>query len=264
MRKIINIFFIFVLFFSTSVYAFDRKGFSPTSPYSVFSTFSAETPKQNQLATDFSFEFATDPDIKRLNLNISYGLTNRLEVIANLPYNLSYQNSKNKNGSEDLNLGFKHRLLDETRYLPAFAYLLYLSGDLGKEEFSTQGGFGGGIIVTKKLGPVTAHGNLIYFNPFKKGFKDTWSLNLSSELKVSYNSAVLFEIIGRKAIDKDKIELIEWRVGYRIKVTDISYTTVGVGFDIKNRSPDARFLFGVSVILPKEKRKLKKVVEDVH
>lgn len=263
MRKIL-VFFTFILIFSSSVYAFDKKGFSPTSPFSVFSTFSADTPRQNQIATDFSFEFATDPDIKRLNLNLSYGLTNKVEIIANLPYNPNYKNSLNTNGAEDLNIGFKHRLLDETTYLPAVAYLFYVSGHLGKEEFSTEGGIGGGFIVTKKIGPVTTHCNLIYFNPFQKGLKEVWNINLGSDLKVSYNSKILFEIIGKKTMEKNKVDLIEWRVGYRIKITDISYSTVGVGFDIKNRSPDARFFFGVSIILPKEKRKLKKVVEEVY
>ncbi len=260
-RLIVFIFFFSFLIFTCQAQAFDRKGFSPTAPFSVISTFSADSPKQNQVAIDMGFEFTSDPDIKRLNLNVSYGLTDKVEIITNLPYNLSYHNSLTDNGAEDLNFGFKHRIIDETTYLPAFAYMLYVSGDIGKEAFSTEGGIGGGLIVTKKLGPVKAHGNLIYFRPEKEGLKETWNINFGSELNVGYNSKILLEIIGRKAIDKNKIDLVEWRLGYRVKITDFSYTTVATGFDIKNRTPDIRFMFGVSIILPGEKRKLK-IVED--
>lgn len=260
--KRLAIVLIFSLVFLSNAYGFDRKGFSPTSPFSVFSTFSADSPKQNQVAIDFDYEMTNDPDIKRLNLNVSYGLTDKVELIANLPYNLSYRDDLNADGAEDINLGFKHRIIDETVYLPAFAYFLFVSGDLGKEEFSTEGGVGGGLILTKKVGPVKAHANLIYFKPNKDGLRESYNLNLGSELRVSYNSVMLFEIIGKKTIDKNKIDFIEWRVGYRVKITDFSYTTVGVGFDIKNRTPGARFMFGVSMVLPGEKRKLRKIVEN--
>lgn len=262
MKRLIFFLILFILIFIYQAHAFDRKGFSPTAPFSIISTFSAESPKQNQIAIDMGFEFTHDPDIKRLNLNLSYGLTDRVEIITNLPYNLSYHNSVNDSGIEDINFGFKHRIIDETTYLPAFAYLFYISGDIGEEAFSTRGGIGGGLIITKKLGPVKAHGNLIYFYPEKEGFKETWNINLGSELNVSYNSKILFEIIGRKAIDKNKIDLVEWRLGYRVKVTDFSYSTVSAGFDIKNRNPDIRLMFGVSLVLPYEKGKSKRIIKD--
>lgn len=249
------------LFLCSQIYAFDRKGFSPTAPFSVLSTFSAESPKQNQIATGLDFELTQDPNIRRINLNFSYGLTNNVEVIMNLPYNLSYRDSLRSKGAEDLNFGFKHRFIEETIFTPALAYLLYVSGDLGDDNFSTEGGFGGGFIVTKKLGPVKAHGNILYFRPEKKGLRETWNLNVGSELSVSYNSKLLFEIIGRKAVDRRKIDLLEWRLGYRIKVTDYSYTTLGVGFDIKKRTPDVRFMFGLSLLLPGEKHKFKGIVD---
>lgn len=262
MKRLIVFLVFLILIFTFPAYAFDRKGFSPTAPFSVISTFSAESPKQNQVAIDMGFEFTSDPDIKRLNLNVSYGLTDRVEIITNLPYNLSYHNSVNDNGAEDMNFGFKHRIINETKYLPAFAYMFYVSGDIGKETFSTGGGIGGALVVTKKLGPVKAHGNLIYFRPEKEGFKETWNINFGSELNVGYNSKILFEIIGRKAIDKNKVDLVEWRLGYRIKVTDLSYSTVSAGFDIKNRTPDIRIMFGISLVLPSEKKKLKGIVEE--
>lgn len=253
-----------LIIFTSPCYSFDRKGFSPTSPFSIFSTFSTDTPNQNQVAADFLFDLVREPEIRRLNLNLSYGLTDKIEIIMGIPYVFRYSNFTDEQGFEEFNLGFKHRVIDETKILPAFAYILYLSKQIESSDFPSDGGWGAGLIASKKIGPVRAHGNLIYFNPNEKSLKNTWYLNLGADLMLSHNSKMLFEVIGRKAIDKNKIDLIEWRIGYRIRVTDFSYTTVGVGFDIKNRNPDMRFLFGISFILPKEKNRVKKIVEDVH
>ncbi len=260
----LRIFILLFILLLSPCYAFDRKGFSPTSPFSVFSTFSSESPRQNQVVIDLGLDISREPNIKRVNLNLSYGLTDKVEIITSIPYVFKYSNSFDEKGFEDINFGFKHRFIDETTYLPAFAYLLYVAGDIGREQFSSEGGFGGGIVVSKKIGPLKTHGNLLYFKPSREKLKDTWNLNLGTELLISYNSKLLFEIIGRKAIDKNKIDLLEWRVGYRIKITDFSYSTVGIGFDIKNRNPDMRFMFSISFLLPTEKTKIKKIEEQVY
>lgn len=253
--------FLLIVIFSSQASAFDRKGFSPVSPFSVFSTFSAETPKQNQVAAEIGYDMTIDPDMKRLTFNISYGLRDNFEVMVNLPYVFNYYNSFKANGFEDISIGVKHRLINESDYTPAIAYLIFGAGDFGEEAFSTEGGWGAGFIVSKKVGPIKAHGNLIYFRPNSNSLNDSWNLNLGSELAVSYNSKILLELIGRKAVYKNKIDLIEWKLGYRIRITDFSYTTVGVGFDIKDRNPDLRFIFGISVILPPEKTQIRKIVD---
>lgn len=261
--RVLTPFLIFTLFLLIfPCYAFDRKGFAPTSPFSVFSTFSAESPKQNQLAIDLGFDFSREPDIKRLNLNLSYGLIDNVEILTGLPYIFKYSNSFHERGFEDINFGIKHRFIEESTYFPSLAYLIYVAGEIGNEKFSTGGGWGGGFLLTKKVGPVKAHGNLLYFKPSNNDLRETWNLNLGTELMVSYNSKMLFELIGRKAIDKNKIDLIEWRIGYRIKVSEHSYTTLGAGFDIKNRNPDMRVLFSISFILPKEKVVIKRITEE--
>lgn len=260
----LRILLILIISLSLPCYAFDRKGFSPTSPYSVFSTFSVDSPKQNEVAIDLGFDISREPDIKRINLNLSYGLTDNIEIISGLPYVFKYSNAFDERGFEDINFGFKHRFINESTYLPALAYLIYVSGEVGNEKLSSAGGLGGGLIVSKKIGPLKAHGNLVYFKPNKEILKETWGLNLGTELLVSHNSKLLFEIIGRKAIDRNKIDLLEWRLGYRIKITDFSYSTAGMGFDIKDRNPDMRFMFSISFVLPKEKSKIKKIVEDAY
>ncbi len=245
---------IFLLLISNS-YAFDRKGFSPTAPFGIFSTFSTDSPKQNQLAIDFGIDISREPKINRFNLNFSYGLIDKMEIIAGLPYVFKYKNSFEQRGFEDIKFGIKHRIVEESTYLPSFGYLVYVVGELGKEEFSTEGGLGGGIILSKKIGPFKTHGNILYFKPDKEELHESWNLNLATELLLSYNSKMLLEILGRKSVERNKIDLLEWRFGYRIKITDFSYTTLGMGFDIKNRNPDVRFIFSISIVLPKDEPK---------
>jgi len=47
MKRLLAV-FIFIVFLTSNAYSFDRKGFSPTAPFSVFSTFSAESPKKSR------------------------------------------------------------------------------------------------------------------------------------------------------------------------------------------------------------------------
>lgn len=246
---------------SSKVDAFDRKGFYPTAPFSVFSTFSAESLAQGKIALDLGYEVTVDPDMSRMTLNISYGLRDNVEVLLNVPYVLKYSNAIDSHGFEDIAIGIKHRVIDETKLIPAIAYALYGSGHFGEDKISTEGGWGVGLILTKKVGPVKAHGNLIYFRPNRDTLNDSWSLNLGSELSLSYNSKLLFELIGRKAVYRNRIDLIEWKLGYRIRITDFSYTTVGIGFDIKKRNPEFRFIFGISTVLPPERTQVRLIVD---
>lgn len=252
------------LFLISNSYAFDRKGFSPTAPFGIFSTFSTDSPRQNQVAIDVGIDITREPNMNRLNLNISYGLIDNIEIIAGLPYIFKYSNSFEQKGFEDIKFGIKHRIIEESTYLPSLGYLVYVAGESGKEEFSTEGGLGGGIILSKKIGPFKTHGNILYFKAGKKELNESWNLNLATELLLSYNSKMLLEILGRKSIETNKIDLLEWRFGYRVKITDFSYSTLGIGFDIKNRNPDMRFIFSISFVLPKDKPNFKRIVVDEY
>jgi hypothetical protein len=92
--------------------------------------------------------------------------------------------------------------------------------------------------------------------------KDEYSVNLGAELAIAHDSSVLVEVVGRKNYFKNKIDLLEWRMGYRVATTDNIFTTIGAGFDIKDRSPDYRLMFSISIVLPKEREKIKKIYEE--
>jgi hypothetical protein len=247
-------------FFLTSAHAFDVKGLQPLSPYGVFSTFSAESLKQNKVGFGLSVEKSYDPNFYRTIFQLAYGLHDKFEFNVTLPYVTEWENRVD--GFEDVSLGVKHRVIDEGEYWPAAAYILTVSPPSGKDDFTTEGRVGGGLVVTKKVGPFKGHFNAFYSRPQKTGLKPEYAVNLGAELAVTHDSKVLAEIIGRKNYFKNKIDMLEWRLGYRIATTEYLYTTIGAGFDIKNRTPDYRLMFSVSVILPPEKKRIQKIYEE--
>lgn len=244
---------ILLLFTTNNVFAsFDIKGLQPLPPYGVFSTFSAETLKQNQIGIGIGFEKSSEPNFNRAIFQLAYGLHDKFEFNLTTPYIFHVKDGSS--GFEDFSMGVKHRLIGESKYSPGFAYILMVSANSGKQEFSTGGSFGVGLILTKKVGPFKGHLNFIYNKPEESSLKDQYLLNFGSELAVTHNSKVLAEITGRKNYFRNKLDLLEWRLGYRIKTADNVYTTIGTGFDIKNRTPDYRLLFSIGIILPKQER----------
>ncbi len=261
MKKCLYFFLLGLAFlFTSSVEAFDVKGLQPVPPYGVFSTFSAESLKQNHVGVSLEFEKSVGPDFYRTTLKGAFGLHDRFEVMFSLPYVFSHKDGGE--GLEDVSFGVKHRLLDESDYLPAFAYLLTVSAPSENDQISTNGRVGGGLLLTKKLGPFKGHMNLLYIVPGKDELHDEYDLNLGAEIAVTHNTKFLAELVGRKDFDKGKLNLLEWRLGYRVATSDNIFTTIGAGWDFKNRTPDFRLLFSVSVILPLQKPKIQKVYED--
>ncbi len=239
--------------------AFEVKGLQPLQPYGVFSTFSTESLKKNNFGIGFQIERSFDPDFYRTILQIAYGLSNNVELNLTIPYILDWEDKFD--GFEDASIGLKHRLIEETKTIPAVGYILTASIPSGRDYFSTDGRLGIGLLVSKKIGPFKGHSNLFYSNPGKSEMKDEYSLNLGAELAVSHNSKILGEVIGKKDYFKSSINFLEWRMGYRVEVEDNIYTTIGAGFDIKRRKPDFRLMFSISMILPKEKQIIQKIYE---
>ena len=118
------------------------------------------------------------------------------------------------------------------------------------------------MLLTKKIGPFKGHLNIFYEKPGDKDLHDQYNLNLGSELAITHDSTFLAELVGRKSYFSNNIQLLEWRVGYRIATLENLYTTLGAGFNIERRAPDYRLLFSISIILPKKKKDLQKIYEE--
>src|SRR5664279_6542731 len=106
MKKCLYFFLLGLIFlFTGSVEAFDVKGLQPVPPYGVFSTFSAESLKQNQVGLSLEFERSDGPDFYRTTLKGAFGLHDRFEVMFSLPYVFSHKDGND--GFEDVSFGVK-------------------------------------------------------------------------------------------------------------------------------------------------------------
>jgi len=259
MKKYFLFLILIVLSLYGNSYGFDIKGLQPVDPYGVFSTFSAESLSRGKVALSTGAEVSIDPDFYRFFFKTAYGITDSIELNLTAPYVLGADVT---DGFEDIAFGVKHRFFDEGKYGPSLAYILNASIPSGRDELSTDGRFGIGLIVSKKVGPFNGHINLFYEKPFDKRLDDEVSLLAGLDFSAAHNFNILTELYCKKSHYSDKIDSIEGRIGYRIKTTDYIYTTLGAGFDLKNRTPDTRIMFMVTFLSPSEKKKIKKIYEE--
>jgi hypothetical protein len=245
MKKTVIVFLgVSVLSFCIQAEAFDIKGLQPVPPFGVFSTFSAESLKQNEIAVSVEMERSDGPDFNRASLKGAYGVHNAFEVMFTMPY--VFANKQKNDGMEDVSFGVRHRLLDESKYLPAFAYILTVSTATQNDELSSGGAIGGGMVFTKKIGPFKGHLNLLYISPQKQGLERQYELNIGTEFALTNNTTLLAELAGKKDFTDDRLNRLEWRAGFRFANSENVYTTFGAGIETKNRHPDLRLLFSIS------------------
>ena len=259
MRKYFLFLMLILLFLCVDSYAFETTGLQPIGPYGVFSTFSAESLPKGKAAFSTGAEILIDPDIYRFVLKTAYGITDNFELNMTVPYTLG---ADSVDGFEDIALGFKHRFFDEGKYGPSLAYVLNASIPSGRDELSTDGRFGIGLIISKRVGPVNGHLNLFYEKPGKGSLDDEVSFLAGLDFAAAHNFNILAELFCKTSHDSGKIDSVEGRIGYRIKTTDFIYTTFGAGFDLKKRSPETRIMFSVTFLSPAKKEKIKKIYEE--
>lgn len=251
---------LFILCFPKGSPGFDVTGLQPTPPYSVFSTFSAESLQKGKVAFATDAEILFEPDFYRFLFKAAYGITDNIEFNCTVPY--IYKWADRVDGLEDIAIGLKHRFVDETKYGPSVAYILDVSIPSGHDDFSTDGSFGGGIIVSKRVGPVKGHFNILYEMPSKGGLDDELILAAGLDFAAAHNMKLLAELYSKKNFDSEMFDSTELRVGYRVRASDILYTTVGAAFDIETNDPGYKILLSLSFLLPPEKKVIKKLYEE--
>lgn len=224
--------------------AFDVKGLQPVQPNGIFSTFSATTTGAGYFSAGFEMEKAVDPSFYRVCATFGYDVTDRIELSATVPYMLR----TNAYGFEDISVGLKHRFLDEGAVLPAFAYLLSAAPPLGLEKNSMDGRYGGGLILTKKIGPLRTSANLFLYVPQKHDLKKEVDFFVGTDLSAANNLNVLLEVLVKKSHFSSGIDVIETRLGYRYRPMDFLYTTLGGGYDFKNNEHGFKVFLNVTVV----------------
>jgi hypothetical protein len=259
MRKcfLFCIFIISVL--CTNSYGFEIKGLQPVDPYGIFSTFSAESLSKGKVAFSTAGEVTVSPDLYRFIFKTAYGITDNMELGLTVPYEFG---SGSPDGFEDIALGFKHRFFEEGKYGPSLAYMLTASLPTGSGRLTTDGRYGVGLLVSKRVGPVNGHANLFYIKPGRGRLEDEVSFSAGLDFAAANNFKLLAEVYCRKSNFSSDLDTIEGRFGYRIKTTDYIYTTMGIGTDFKRRSPETRVMVTVTFLSPQEKKKIKKIYEE--
>ena len=249
-----------LLLFSGESFAFDVSGLQPVAPNSIFSTFSTESLPKNKVSAELGFEKSKDPDFYRFSLKSAYGISDSMEFNLTVPY--VYNFNTTTDGMEDIAIGFKHRFYDEGKYGPSLAYLINASLNNGRDEFSTHGRYGIGLIVSKRVGPFKGHVNFFYERPGTGSLSDEITFLGGIELSAAHNFKMLGELLVQKSHFSNEYDRVEARFGYRIKTSDSIYTTLGIGTDLSRRSPEYRFLISISYTPPEEKKEIKKIIEE--
>jgi len=239
---------------------FDLTGLQPTPPYGVFSTFSAESPPKGKIDISADAEILFEPDFYRFLLKTAYGITDNIELDVTIPYIYNWNDTTD--GFEDIAVGLKHRFINETKYGPAIAYILNASIPSGRDEFTTDGSFGGGLIVSKRVGPIKGHFNVFFEEPGKRSLNTEVIIAGGLDFSAAHNLKLLAELYSKRSFDSKDFDSTELRFGYRVKATDIIYTTLGASFDIASKAPKYRLLLSVSFLLPAEKKVIKKLYEE--
>ncbi len=247
MRKIIIFLFLSSIFLSNSARALEIAP-QPIAPYGLFSSFSAETLKQGNSAYSLSLERSIEPDYYIGRLSLAYGITERIEFGLSIPYVIE----ENADGPGDASFGLKYKLIDEGRIGPSLTTMLYVSPPTGDDAVTADGRFGLGGFLTKRIGPVTGHINLIYTKPSTASLKDEILITGGFDFSASHSFDLIGEIYALKPHTSNSFDIIEGRFGYRLKTTDYIYTTIGIGTDFKNRTPEYRFFFSISLLPFKE------------
>jgi len=242
------------------VYAFDVSGLQPVAPNGVFSTFSTESRPKGGYAFEVGLDKSKEPDFYRFLFKGSYGISDSLEFDVTVPYIYNFESSVD--GMEDMSFGLKHRFYDEGKYGPSLAYLLTASLNNGRNDFSTNGRFGVGLILSKRVGPFKGNINVLYEKPGTGRLKDEVSFLAGVELSASHNFTILGELLARKSYVSSKYDQLETRFGYRFKTTDSIYTTFGAGLDLKKRNPEVRFIFSISYVPGEKKPEIRRIIEE--
>ncbi|MEJ2313638.1 MAG: hypothetical protein P8Y85_02440 [Nitrospirota bacterium] len=231
----------------------DVYGLRPSAPFGVFTTLSAQSPAKGEMAFSGTYETIFNSPFYRFGGNFSYGLLDRVE--------LSLSVSEQEDGFEDIALGVKHRFIDEGATGLSLAYFVTASLDTGDNAVSTDGRFGGGLIMSKKIGPVFSHTNIMYAVPGDSDLYSEIGFSTGLVFSAAHNLWLLGELDVRSSHFSNEIDVFEPKLGYRVRVVENLYIDLGVGVDLKGDPAEYRFMTALSFGYP-FRREVQRIYED--
>jgi len=222
------------------------EGYKPLQTTGLFSVFSTRTLDAETVTVEPGFELVSGPDVRRIRLNLGYGIQENLD----LGLSSSASETDDHEGFEDVAFGLRYRFLEEIRFGPSAAILLTLSLPLGNEDE----GFGSGnvetaglLVVSKRIGPFTGHGNVGYNIAHVSDKNDEFTLAGGVEFSAARRLKLLAEIYGKTSRERD---LYEIRFGYRSILAQGLVNTVGLGYGTNDREIDYRLMVVFSFTYP--------------
>jgi len=257
MKRYLLLSFLALFVFTASAHALDLEGVQPLAPYSVFSTFSAESLPKGKFDISLGFEKCRHPDFYRYTAQLGYGITDSTEIGITIPL---HNEPHNTASFEDIGIALKHRFVDEGKYGPSVAFILTGTVPIGSDEFSTDGSIGAGLAATKKVGPFLGHLNVFYSKALTSRFSDEVIFAGGIDFSASHAFKILGELYGEKSYSGN-LDRLEARAGVRLITLENLFTTLGIGYDLKNRTPEYRFMLSLSYLFPSEKKKIKDIYE---
>lgn len=227
--------------------AAELSGYQPPAPFGVLSTASAESPEASHSAVAFSAEKVGGPEFYRYSSQLAMGITDNMELGINIPY----LDDTVEPGMEDITFSFKHRFFDEGKYGPSAAYMLLAAKASNNKQYSTDGGYGMGLLASKRLGPFQVLANVIYTVPGDETLEDDIRGSMGFVFAADHNFSILAEILARKSYYSKEIDHSEARLGYRFLYGNRIYSTLAVGLGLDDKGPDYRIMLSISLLFPK-------------
>jgi hypothetical protein len=219
----------------------------PVAPYGVFWAHSARSLPKGEAAVALGLQYAREPNFHLWSFRCSYGLRDNLEVALGLPY----MDAPEDSGPQGLSLSLKWRPLEESTLGVSLALLAVGFVSLGQEQLDRQGGLGGGLALSRRLGPFRGHLNALWISPARDGLHEEWDLIGGLDFSASHRLRLLGEVLLRSTHESNDLDALELRLGYRV-VSEDFLSTVGLGVDLKNRQPEYRLMLTVALPLMKK------------
>lgn len=220
-----------ILLFTLSVssLSFAQEGLTSVDVDDSFTALSAYPVGIGAGSVDLQLSKIISPDYWSLRMSISYGLFRTGELILNIPYAFDYAEEE---GFQDINFALKQVLFYEGRYNPSISIIGTYSVD-GKRNISTGGAVGGGVLITKKVGPFVGNLNLLYFHPHVDGLDDEYQIRIGGNVSVSHDFVTILDFLIKKSFYSNEIDHIEGRFGYSITLSSSVSGYGGFGYDFK-------------------------------
>ena len=248
---------ILITFSASYAHAIELAGYMPSAPYGVFSTLSAESPREGHSAVSFLAEKAGSPEFYRYSSQLAFGVSDSVEVGVNIPY----LDDTQATGMEDILFGLKHRFFDEGTYGPSVAYLLTAGMASSHDTYSVNGSLGGGLIASKRVGPFRAHVNILYAHPWDKDLYDEVRGSAGVEFSAAHNFKIMAELLERKSFYSRSLDQSELRLGYRFFYADSVIATIGAGVGVNDRAPEHRVFAALTFMFPQREGDIERVIE---